>query len=551
MKPFLNKIALTFLLLSVVLPPPVFAAEQEENRKIIVYQEEATEDNLLESIEEVGGKVERTYENRSMATAELTEAEEKELLKNPLVKDIEDDVILTLNAQQLDWGISHLQMYRAWDSGFSGRGVKVAVIDSGISPHKDLRIAGGISTVAYTQSYWDDQGHGTHVAGVISALDNNIGVKGVAHGAEIYSVKSFDSTGAAYLSEFIDGIYWSIDAGMDIINISASSPLHSDALRTAVNAAYAKDILVVSAAGNDGKLDGSGDTVEYPARYASVIAVAALDRDSTRAFFSGSGPAVEVTAPGMRINSTYLNNQYLHMSGSSMAAPYVTGLLAVMKEAYPSMSNAELRAEMIRNAKDLGAPGRDPLFGYGLIQAASSKNGEQPAFPFKFTDVSSSYYKAVNYLFQKGVTTGKTETTFGVSEHIIRADAAVWLAKELELDTVSAPPSGFTDVPRRAEGAVNALKHAGIVGGKTNVNFASYDLLTRGEIALILHRAYELSPNGTNSTFSDVSLRYQEAVDSLVANEVTKGVSIDRFGIVNHIKRGDLAIFLYRLADTP
>ncbi|WP_049665157.1 S-layer homology domain-containing protein [Bacillus sp. FJAT-27231] len=167
----------------------------------------------------------------------------------------------------------------------------------------------------------------------------------------------------------------------------------------------------------------------------------------------------------------------------------------------------------------------------------------------QFKDVTSAYRPAVDYLVRHQITSGLSKTEFGISKNINRADAAVWLAKTLNLDIEAAKNSGFVDVPARAVGAVNALKEAGIIGGKTDTRFGAYDPLTRGEIAIILQRAYNLSGNGQSSSFTDVSDRYKEAVNALVANGVTNGISARSFGVSQKLTRGQLAIFIYRLSS--
>ncbi|GAA0315570.1 hypothetical protein GCM10008967_02660 [Bacillus carboniphilus] len=165
-----------------------------------------------------------------------------------------------------------------------------------------------------------------------------------------------------------------------------------------------------------------------------------------------------------------------------------------------------------------------------------------------FTDVADKYKEAVDYLVDNNITAGKTTTTFGTDEKIIRADVAVWLAKALDLDTANAPDAGFTDVPDRAKGAVNAIKEAGITAGKTTTTFGASDEITRGEMAIWLSKAYDLSGGDVELDFTDVSDRYEAAVKALVANEITAGTSDTTFGTDATIKRGDLAIFLHRAA---
>ncbi|WP_223634705.1 S8 family serine peptidase [Planococcus sp. 4-30] len=612
------------------------ADDNPEKRMIIVYEEEQKSFSIAEKTEDFGGSEVEAYEEVSIVSAEMTEAEAAKLLADPSVKAIEEDIVFSLSAQSEGWGIPQIKAAAAWNSGFTGKGVKVAVIDSGITRHEDLVIAGGYSAIDGMTSYADDQGHGTHVAGIIGAKNNSIGLKGVAHEASLYAVKAFDSKGDAYLSDLIESVNWAITNNMDIINLSGGSPEDSTVFKEVFDKAYARGILIVAAAGNVGTNTGIGDNVEYPARYPSVIAVGALGQNLLRAPFSSTGPAVEVVAPGLNIYSTLPSNRYSLMSGTSMATPYVAGQLALMKQAYPKLTNKELRAVMAQEAKDLGKAGRDPLYGHGLIQISSYKaprisevgnplltlafdkasitsavgksvqlavtasytNGEAidaaqtaqwvssnpavatvskgkvtmkavgsttvtatlgnktaslkitvPQTADLFTDVSAAYFPSVEYLVKRGVTNGESSTRFGVQNDILRVDAAIWLAKELNLDLAAAPASGFTDVPARAVPSVNALKHAGYISGKTKTTFGATQKLTRGEIALILKNGYKLQPNGEKLPFTDVSSRYEEAVNALAANKITNGISATQFGVVNNVKRGELAIFIYRLAS--
>jgi minor extracellular protease Epr len=649
----MRKYAILLMSLALVSPQPfagtVFAESDTEQNVLIVFEDGVSEEEMTEAVEEAGGQMEEEYEEVAVASAKITASAAEELLADPAIAHIEEDIIVKLSAQMEDWGIGSSKIPTAWNAGFTGKGVKISVIDSGISPHEDLRIAGGYSAVDYTTSYSDDQGHGTHVAGIIGARHNSFGVRGVAYDAELYAVKAFDENGQAYLSDMIEGIDWSVANGIDIINLSAGTQTDSFALRSSVDKAYAAGLLVVAAAGNDGNDLGTGDTVDFPARYPSAISVGAVDRNSARALFSSTGSTVEVTAPGVNIASTYPNNQYVYMSGTSMATPYVAGNLALMKQAYPQLTNEQLRQVLVSQVRDAGPAGHDPYFGFGILQAsayttpivikedlsvsglttsktllagepgnsfqltasAQLKNGtkedvtakavwssanpavatadkgqivlkstgtttvtvtyegfsaqisissqyppepvpapvpvEEPD-PHRFQDVTSFYAPAVEYMLSRNITQGMTETEFGISKPIIRADAAIWLAKELGLNTAAAPASGFSDVPTRAAGAVNALKAAGIIGGKAADRFGSYDSLTRGEIAIILQRAYELEAGNTTSDFTDVSDRYASAVNSLVANNITNGISPTRFGVSQNVTRGQLAVFIYRLA---
>lgn len=167
-----------------------------------------------------------------------------------------------------------------------------------------------------------------------------------------------------------------------------------------------------------------------------------------------------------------------------------------------------------------------------------------PAAAAGFSDVSDKYQEAVDFVVSKGAN-GLTETSFGVSKEITRVDAAVLLANVLELDTEGAPAAGFTDVPSRAQGAVNALKAEGITNGKSATKFGATDLITRGELAVWIQKGFKLEGSAELS-FTDVSSKYSEAVQALVANEITQGASATKFGVEANAKRGDYALFLHR-----
>jgi hypothetical protein len=174
-----------------------------------------------------------------------------------------------------------------------------------------------------------------------------------------------------------------------------------------------------------------------------------------------------------------------------------------------------------------------------------------PAFAASFTDVSDRYKEAVDYLVEQEITNGINETTFGTNQTIKRVDAAVLIAKALDLDVENAKDAGFKDVPNRAVSYVNALKEEGIINGKTATSFGSAQNITRGEMALIIARAYDLEGNKANLKFTDVSDRYDEAVAALVDNKITFGKTDTQFGTSASVTRGEFALFLHRLAPAP
>ncbi|MFV8826381.1 S8 family serine peptidase [Alkalihalobacterium sp. APHAB7] len=340
----------------------------ESTEKLIITFEEA---KYEQSIEDYDIKIVREYKDINTIVAVIDDEEViNELVQDPRIIVEKDHQVKTSNIDY-SWGFQKINGNTSHQSGLSGNGVRIAVLDTGISQHEHLNIAGGQSFLTYTNSYYDDNGHGTEVAGVIAARHSSHQMTGVAPEANLYALKVLNQEGIGYVSDIIAGIEWSITNRMDIINLSLGLDQHSVALQNTINRAYEKGILVVAAAGNSGIPNGSGDNVSFPARYASVIAVGAVDSQNRRLPFSATGPALEMVAPGEGIYSTTLNNQYSFSSGTSIAAPFVTGILALFKEANPKMSANELRSLLRDAAIDLGPNGKDPHFGYGLVQAPS------------------------------------------------------------------------------------------------------------------------------------------------------------------------------------
>lgn len=166
-----------------------------------------------------------------------------------------------------------------------------------------------------------------------------------------------------------------------------------------------------------------------------------------------------------------------------------------------------------------------------------------------FKDVSGKYIDPVNYLVEKQIASGLSDSIFGVNVTIKRVDAAVMIAKALKLNLETNYDAGFKDVPVRAQKAVNALVENGVISGKAKDRFGSNENLTRGEMALILTRAYQLDGDGVNISFKDVTERYEYAVQALIKNEITQGKTDTLFGTTNPITRGEMAIFLYRVEN--
>ena len=330
----------------------------------------------------LGGKIKYTYNFIPAMAASVPEVAIEALKKNPNITNIElDSEVYALDAE-LDnsWGVKHIGAGLVHDSGNKGARVKIAIIDTGVDyNHEDLNDNFNKNLLGYdfvnSDNYpIDDDGHGTHVAGIIAAEDNNKGVVGVAPAAELYALKVLDDTGSGYMSDVVLAIQWATDPDgngsasdrLDIINMSLGGQKNIF-LEWACNLAYLDGLLLVAAAGN-------GGAVIYPAAYSSVIAVSATDSNDELASFSSTGTQVELAAPGVYINSTLPGNNYSGetWSGTSMASPHVAGTAALVWKANPTWSNDDVRTQLQGTAKDLGAFGWDSKYGYGLVDAAEA-----------------------------------------------------------------------------------------------------------------------------------------------------------------------------------
>ncbi|MBO8126353.1 MAG: S8 family peptidase [Firmicutes bacterium] len=274
--------------------------------------------------------------------------------------------------QEMDWGVKRIGAPEAWPVS-KGAQVKVAVIDTGIQlGHPDLkdRIDKGFNTITLTKNANDDNGHGTHVAGIIAASDNDFGVVGVSPEVVLYPVKVLDSNGSGSLSDVVAGIQWCIEQGVDIINMSLGASDSSETFAEAVRIAASKGIIIVAAAGNSGP---DNTSIDYPAKYPETIAVAASDQNDRIADFSSRGPEVDISAPGVDINSTYLGSKYTILSGTSMATPHVTGTIALLKALHRNYTLADIKSILKRSAHLL--PNFSPQHqGVGLVQAGVAVN---------------------------------------------------------------------------------------------------------------------------------------------------------------------------------
>lgn len=278
-------------------------------------------------------------------------------------------------SQTTEWGIDRIDADLAWPTN-TGVGTNVAVVDTGIDlDHPDLNVIKGVDCTKGPNcdkggSGDDDNGHGTHVAGIVGASNNSIGVVGVAPGANLYAVKALRQDGSGFLSDVIEGIEWAVNNNMNVINMSLGTSSDIQAMHDAVDAANAAGVVVVAAAGNSGDGDPNTNDVGYPAKYSSVIAVSATASDDSTPSWSSEGAEVELAAPGVSVRSTIPGGSYGTFSGTSMASPHVAGTVALLLSSGASAS--DVRSTLRASAEDLGSEGFDNQYGWGLVDAEAS-----------------------------------------------------------------------------------------------------------------------------------------------------------------------------------
>lgn len=272
------------------------------------------------------------------------------------------------------WGLDDATIEDVYHCS-TGAGITVAVIDTGVQAnHPDLagRVVAGPAYLNGGPEVpggggVDPEGHGTHVAGTIAAVRHNgIGIAGVAPGATILGIRSLDANGNGLSTDVARGINYAVDEGVDVINLSLGSPARSGAIRTAVDRAWDEGIVVIAAAGNTPACSNPC----WPGAEPNTIAVAAHNSSRQTAGFSVNGSWLDVSAPGVGIVSTYpFGSGYASSNGTSMAAPHVAGLAALMVATDSSLTPEQIRGAIRRGAIDIGSPGFDNQSGFGAVDA--------------------------------------------------------------------------------------------------------------------------------------------------------------------------------------
>ena len=337
-----------------------------------------------------------SFENRSVLVMNETHVDEQRLRQLASVDVVTEPTYLypyehrernsSVQGEIVPWGLTRIAATEAAATVTNESSVDVAVIDTGIdTDHPDLPTPDwGINTAGYgtpLEGSWavdDSNGHGTHVAGTVAAQDNGRGVVGAAPNVDLYVVKAgkdrFRTTDVAQGIEYVlagpDGTRGTADDA-DVISLSLGSSNPSPSLHAAVQAARS-DAVVVTSAGNSGDGNATTNEVGYPAKYPSTIAVAASNRNDGTVTFSSEGKQIDVAAPGTDILSTYPSGRYARIGGTSMAAPHVSAVAALLVAEHGPMGTDAARRQLAYTASDIGPSGVDNYTGHGLIDAVDA-----------------------------------------------------------------------------------------------------------------------------------------------------------------------------------
>lgn len=311
----------------------------------------------------------------------------------------EYDRVYTIHAAVNDplygfqWNFEALDMPLVWDAQEGGSPVTVAVIDTGIQRSlRDLEtteILTGYNTISDSTEVEDGNGHGTHVAGTVAQSTNNdYGVAGMAYGVTLLPIKALGDDGAGYSSDVAEAIGYAVEEGAQVINMSLGG-VYSQAIAEAVANAAAQGIIMVASTGNE-----NAEGILYPAAYENVIAVGATGYTDERAPYSNYGEGIDVVAPGGDLATTFQIEGYgaypagiyqevdipddanpaafYGYEGTSMAAPHVSALAALLLSRNPMLTRDQVYDRITSQAQDLGEPGYDTQYGYGLINPLAS-----------------------------------------------------------------------------------------------------------------------------------------------------------------------------------
>ncbi len=375
------------LILAAALPTPVAA---EDARYIVQFRAGRARAGR-DALRAAGGRIVLGLDAHEAVAARLTPRALARLRRNANVEHVESDPVrwpqtlwsdVSLGGETLTYGVQMVQADLVTSLDPANR--TLCIVDSGYSQqHEDLKDAttGEVAFEGDSGSGAGDHdtcGHGTHVAGTAAAAGGNgVGVVGTNPGVRLHIVKVYGDdhpTGGScdwtYSSNLVAAVTRCVAAGANVVNMSLGGPEIARAERRAFQRFHRAGVLLVASAGN-----GYGSQRYFPAAYPGVVSVAAVDADEVVTGFSQKNPDVELAGPGYRVISTWprlggvTGSGYEVRSGTSMAAPHVSAVAALLWSCHPTLGSEAIRNALTATARDLGEPGRDPAYGFGLVQA--------------------------------------------------------------------------------------------------------------------------------------------------------------------------------------
>ncbi len=566
---YVKVLVLAGLLFSLLTPSAVRAEEghyyilTEDLQKMISFMNKE-EMNVIDS-----------YSTFSTIQASLTEQEINKLRMFEPSMTIQQDKYYTKAVDTVRPSLTNIKAQAQNTTPYTGENIKVAIMDSGIdTEHRDLNVTEGFCSLAPHCStgvpYDDNNGHGTHVAGIIAALANDTGLIGIAPNVDLYSIKVLNELGVGTTTSIVKGIEWAMEKQIDIMNLSITTTTDDPIIENALKVAYDKGILLVGAGGNKGT--DPDNMVTYPAQYDSVIAVSAVNSDLTKYLQSSVGQQIEIAAPGANIFSSYPSewdyldgkqDGYTLLSGTSMAAPHVTGVLALLKERFPAMTNVEIRNLIGGMTKDLGEPARDSIFGKGLVQypklipgapeIVKQTNSGKIDLSLKTPNDSVTIWRNG----QKVPQVNGSWSIYGV-KGTYPIDVGYTTTNGIpvkERMTITLFEPNYTDVTTTQwfSQHIGYLANKNQIAGYLDGSYKPYQVITRAEAATLLGRALKYDGTQTNTIFKDVSN------DSFASGYIQKAVEADiitgyddgTFKPDKTVSRAEMAILISKAFQLP
>ncbi len=371
---------LSLMIFTLVFSPFVFAGELkpdlsdiisatgDENVSVIILFEDKPTPANISVIKSDGASIKYQYSIIDAVAAQVPAQAADKIAKRAFVKLVEPDYDVKL---VLDKSIPQIQADKVWEAGITGKNIDVAVLDTGIhDEHPSLTVE---KEVDYTEEGTDDlHGHGTHVAGIVASTDSTY--RGVAYDSDLFNVKVLNKDGGGYGSDVIKGIEWAVDNGAEIVSMSFGAEIDpcdgTDAISQAVDKAVSKGVVAVVAAGNSGPDAG---TITTPGCSKKGTTIGAVDGNDNVPSFSSRGPTddgrvkPDLVAPGVSITSTWKDNSFKSLSGTSMSTPHVSGVVALLLETDSTLGPSNIKEALKSTALDLGLD--ENTQGAGMVDA--------------------------------------------------------------------------------------------------------------------------------------------------------------------------------------